>query len=246
MKILAMLILGFATLLLANSASAQSLDDAHRAFAEGRYHDSTLGYQAVLDHQGYSAPVLFDLGNSYYREGNFAQAILAYKRAEWLSPGDADIEANLQQAEKQAGLPATEPSWMDKIGSILSASEWAWVGSGAWAILCLSILAGKISNQSRKPFATIAWVSALALVAAVAGMVLSSRELAQAVVVDPNASALISPFPQAKPVFNPTSGDTLKVGKSYGDFRLVTDQEGHSGWINKSQIAPIIPSGANG
>ena len=89
---------------------AASLDDANRDFAGGQYHAATLGFQAVLAESGYSAPVLFDLGNSYYREGNFPQAILAYQRARWLSPNDPEVTANLQLAQKQAGIADAAPN----------------------------------------------------------------------------------------------------------------------------------------
>ena len=117
-----------ALILLAGHAPAQTLDDANRAFVAGKFHDATQAYEAVLAQNGYSAPVLFDLGNAYYKDGNIGQAILAYQRAQWLAPGDADIAANLQFAQKQAGLAATESHWSDRISRVLSASSWAWIG----------------------------------------------------------------------------------------------------------------------
>lgn len=243
MKKLSILVIAVAALFLAGPAQAgETLDDANRAFAGGHYHDSTLGYQAVLAQNGYSAPVLFDLGNSYYREGDFAQAILAYQRAQWLSPNDPDIAANLQLARKQAGLPVAEPVWSEKISRFLSASGWAWVGGGAWTLLCASLLARTILPQRRPLFSLSAVAGALVLFTAVAAMVISSGQLRQAVVIDKNASALISPFPAAQAVFSPSPGETVTVQKAYNDFLLVKDAVGHTGWISKTQVMPIIPS----
>lgn len=243
MKKLYILILAGASLFLFGYArAAETLDDANRAFAGGHYHDSTLGYQAVLAQNGYSAPVLFDLGNSYYREGDFAQAILAYQRAQWLSPNDPDIAANLRLARKQAGLPVTEPGWIEKISRVLSASGWAWIGSGAWTLLCVSLLARTILPQRRSLFSLSVFTGALVLFTAVAAMVISSSPLRQAVVIDKNATALISPFPAAQTVFSPSPGETVTIQKAYNDFLLVKDAAGHTGWISKTQIMPIIPS----
>ena len=77
----------------------------------------------MLAEKGYSAPVLFDLGNSYFKEGDFPQAILAYKRAQWLSPGDPDIAANLHLAEQQVGLSEPETSWTERMIHVFSAGE---------------------------------------------------------------------------------------------------------------------------
>jgi tetratricopeptide (TPR) repeat protein len=243
------LILVFAGAVLCLTAPAQAgetLDDANRAFAEGHYHDSTLGFQAALAQEGYSAPVLFDLGNSYYGEGDFARAILAYKRAQWLSPNDPDIAANLGLAQKQAGLSAAEPLWIEKISRVLGASGWAWVGSGAWTLLCAAILARTLLPQRRSLFSLTGAASALVLFTAIAAMAISSNELRQAVVIDKNASALISPFPSAQTVFSPSPGETVTVQKAYHDFLLVKDAAGHTGWISQTQITPIVPSRSNG
>ncbi len=240
MKILSILFLAAAACLLPLPSHAQTLDDANRAFAAGKYHDSTLAYQALLAQKGYSAPVLFDLGNSLYREGNLAQAIVAYRRAQWLSPHDPDIAANLQLAQKQAGLSVAEPPPWEKIGHLLSASDWAWVGCGAWTLLCLSLLARRILPQARTLFSLSCAAGVLLLLAAIAGAALASQDLGRAIVTDKDVSALISPFPAAQAVFSPAPGETVTVQKAYNDFFLVADSAGHTGWISKTQLTPIV------
>jgi tetratricopeptide (TPR) repeat protein len=246
MKIPSLLVLAGAALFLAGLAQAETLDDSNRAFAAGHYHDSTTGYQAVLAQNGYSAPVLFDLGNSYYREGNYAQAILAYQRAQWLAPGDPDIAANLQLAQQQAGLAVTEPRWSEKIAQVLSASDLAWIASGAWIVFCASLLLRVVLPQRRSLFSLTGTASALLLLGTIAVMVLQSNQLNRAVVTDKNASLLISPFPAAQTVFSPPLGETVDVQKAYDDFLLVKDSAGRTGWISKTQITPIIPAHSNG
>jgi len=242
MKKLATLLVSIAALIMFGHAHAETLDDANRAFAGGHYHDSTLGYQAVLAENGYSAPVLFDLGNSYFREGDLAQAILAYQRAKWLAPNDPDIAANLALAQKQVGLPVAEPRWSDKVARLLNASGWAWLGCAAWTLLCLSLLVRSILPQRQALFTFSALVGALVLLTAGVAMLVSSGPLHQAVVIDKNASALISPFPDAQSAFTPSPGETVTVEKAYDDFLLVKDAAGKSGWISKKQIMPIVPS----
>jgi tetratricopeptide (TPR) repeat protein len=239
---LPLFVVAMTALFLVGRAPAQTLDDANRAFAASKFHDATVACQAVLAQNGYSAPVLFDLGNSAYREGNFAQAILAYRRAQWLAPNDPDIAANLAQAQKQAGLPVTERRRSDAIIHAFSASGWAWIACAAWTLLCASLLARAVVPPRRSLFSFTAIASAFVLTTAIAGAVFASDALRQAIVVDKNASALISPFPAAQAVFSPAPGETVTIQKAYDDFLLVTDRAGHSGWINKNQIAPIVSS----
>jgi tetratricopeptide (TPR) repeat protein len=242
MKALSLLTIVVAALFFVGRAPAQTLDDANRAFAAGQYHTSSQGFQTVLAKNGYSAPVLFDLGNSLYREGNLAQAILAYQRAQWLAPRDPDIAANLQFVQKQAGLPVVEPRWTDRISHTLSVSNWAWIGCGAWTLLCASLLARAIAPGRQDLFSFTALASIFVLTSAIAGAVFASDAIRQGVVTDKNASALISPFPAAQTVFSPAAGETVTIQKTYNDFFLVTDGVGHAGWISKTQVTPIIPA----
>ncbi len=231
-----------AALFTATVAKAATLDDANRAFAEGKFQASTEGYESVLAQDGYSAPVLFDLGNSYYRQGNMAQAILAYKRAQLLAPNDPDIAANLSAAEKQAGLTTAQPSLVEKLTGLLSASGWAWLGCGAWTLLCVSLLARTALPARSSLFAISSFACTLVLITAVVAMVISSGELREAVVTEKNTSALISPFPAAQAAFSLAPGDTVRIGKTYDDFLFVTDRAGHTGWVNKGQVSAIVPA----
>lgn len=231
-----------AALVFAGHAAAQTLDDANRAFVAGKYPEATQAYEAVLAQKGYSAPVLFDLGNAYYQQGNLGQAILAYQRALWLAPGDADIAANLQLAQKQAGLAATAPHGADRIARVLSASGWAWLGCAAWTLLCASLLLRVVVPRQTTLFNFTAIASAFVLTTAFAGAVFASDALKQAVIVDKNVSAFIAPFPGAQIVFSPAPGETVTIQETHGDFLRVTDRSGHAGWISKGQVTPIVPS----
>ena len=242
MKTLALLALALTTLFLPGPTRATTLDDANRAFAAGKYPEATAAFEALLTQNGYSAPIFFDLGNSYYRQGDMAQAILAYRRAQWLAPNDPDIAANLQTAQKQAGVAVSEPQRINRLSQILSASEWAWLGCAAWTLLCLSLLVRSLVAQWRGLLTFVAVVDTLVLLAAIAGAFLGSDSLNQAVVISKNASALISPFPAAQTVFSPAPGETVAVVGTYNDYVRVKDPTGHTGWLAKTQVSPVVPA----
>jgi tetratricopeptide (TPR) repeat protein len=222
------------------AARAVTLDDANAAFAAGKFPESTANYRALLDQQGYSAPVLFDLGNSYYREGNFPEAILAYKRALWLAPNDGDITANLLAAQRQAGAVVEKTPAYVKFTSRLSVNDWAWTGCAAWTLLCASLLARAWLPGQRVWLTTAGWGCALALAGAIGAIILSAGGMREAVVVDKNPAALISPFPAAQSVFTPVPGETVRIEKAYHDFLLIADGTGHSGWMAKNQLEPVV------
>ena len=223
-------------------ARAATLDDAHAAFAAGKFHDSTAGYQSVLDANGYSAPVLFDLGNSQFREGNYPQAILAYKRALWLAPNDNDIKANLETAQKQAGVPVEKAPGYTVATGVMSVNGWAWAGCAAWTLLCAGLLARAVWPARGGLLTAGAVLGAFVLVGAIAAIAATAGGLRDAVVVDKNPQALVSPFPGAgeQPGFAPAPGSTVKIEKAHNDFLRVTDNAGHAGWMAKNQLEPVV------
>jgi tetratricopeptide (TPR) repeat protein len=231
-----------AALALPMAARAASLDDANAAFAAGRFAESTRAYQDVLASNGYSAPVLFNLGNSYFREANYPQAILAYKRALWLAPNDADIVANLKLAQQQAGAEVEKVPSYAAVTGVLSENGWAWLGCVAWVLLCAFLLLRRVWPQRSALLVTGAVLSGFVLVDAIAAIAFSSGDLREAVVVDKSPQALIAPFAgsSAQPGFTPTPGETVQIEKAHNGFLRVTDRAGHAGWMASNQLAPVV------
>ena len=64
-----------------------------------------------------SGAVYYNLGNAYYRAGDFGRAIINYRKAKPYRPGDPLLEANLQQALVSAPgkLPEPPRPWWDHV-----------------------------------------------------------------------------------------------------------------------------------
>src|SRR5256886_7256591 len=75
--------------LLASSAFAQPDADfvkANQEYAQGHFKKAISGYEALVRAGQWSANVFYDLGNAYFRTGEFGRAILNYERAVVLEP----------------------------------------------------------------------------------------------------------------------------------------------------------------
>ena len=117
---------------LACAADQQTtFDQANTAFAQKNYRRAANDCQAIITQQGFSAPVLFNLANAYYQDGNLGLAILNYERAQLLAPGDADIAFNLHLARAKAGLADRPKVWFDRAASFFSLNTLSWIGGAA-------------------------------------------------------------------------------------------------------------------
>ena len=102
-------------------------------------------YEALLKN-GEAAEVYYNLGNSYYKIGEIAKAVLNYERALLLQPGNSDIRANLEVAraktiDKVEAIPEVFfVSWIKSLINSMSVDAWATLGIISFILLIVSIL----------------------------------------------------------------------------------------------------------
>lgn len=232
---LAALILGWAAPAPAQTAAVAA---AERAAAAGDYRQAVQGYEQALRQAGYSAPVLFNLGNSWLRLGQAAPAILAYERALVLAPGNAAIAANLATARQRAGV--TVPA----VGPWLNAARFFSFDTYAWAVLAAvwGLSAGLIllclHGTARRLAKPLVLISVAVLCAGADGAVLCWPDLSRAVVQAP-AALQLAPAPSAATSGTLREGEVVWLKGHYAGFDLVDTADGRSGWIAKDAAIAV-------
>ncbi len=68
------------------ASPAPAFDEANASYASGNYRLAITQYQAILVNDGFSVPVLFNLGNACYRDGQYGKAILNFEMRPGPSP----------------------------------------------------------------------------------------------------------------------------------------------------------------
>ena len=82
----------------ANEEALKIYHQANIAYQKLDYETSIRLYEQLIKNKSISEEVYFNLGNSYFKAGNFAKAILNYERAKKLDPDDEDANFNLKIA----------------------------------------------------------------------------------------------------------------------------------------------------
>lgn len=100
------------------------------AYIKDDYATAIQIYESLLKN-GESADVYYNLGNSYYKAGEIAKAVLNYERALLMKPGNSDIRANLEVAHAKT-IDKVEPvpevffvSWTKALINSMSVDAWA-------------------------------------------------------------------------------------------------------------------------
>src|SRR5437660_9345507 len=97
-----------------SSAFAQLDSDfakANQDYARGNFKEAISGYETLVGSGQRSANLFYDLGNAYFRTGDFGRAILNYERALVLERHHPEATANLQIARDEAHALELPPNW---------------------------------------------------------------------------------------------------------------------------------------
>ena len=130
------------TALIANATKA----DADSAYAHNDFASAIQLYKSLLKEKGESADIYYNLGNSYFKVDNLAEAILSYERALLLSPGDSDIRFNLEMARSKTVdkvNPVSEMffiTWYKSLVNCMGADAWAKWGIGSFILLLVALI----------------------------------------------------------------------------------------------------------
>src|SRR5439155_15426990 len=121
-----------------SSAVAQldsDLSKANQDYAQDNFKEAISGYKTLVGSGQWSANLLYDLGNAYFRTGDFGHAILNYERALALERHHPEATANLQIVRDEAHALELQQSWPERHLEFASINQYSiaaavafWVG----------------------------------------------------------------------------------------------------------------------
>ena len=234
---------------------SSSLEDATKAEGDSAYMKNDYAsaiqiYEALLN-RGEAADIYYNLGNSYYKAGDIAKAILNYERALLLQPGNGDIRANLEIARSKT-VDKVEPvpeiffvSWTKSLINSMSVDSWAVCGVVCFILLIVSLYLFIFSKQIvLKKAGFISGIVFLA-VTILANVFANQQkdELANrnsAIVINPSVTVRSTPSESGTSLFILHEGH--KVGVKDGsmkDWKEIRLEDGKVGWVPASAIEII-------
>lgn len=237
-------------LLTSVSASAITKQNADTEYQKGNYQQAIKDYEDLLTN-GVSADIYYNLGNAYYRTDNITKAVLAYERAHLLSPGDEDINFNLQFVRGKTIDKITPVSemffvtWYKALVNFTSVDNWAKSGIIAIIVALLLVLVYLFGPQVflRK----IGFFGGIAFFVLFLLCNLFAYQQKQ-VLVNRTGAIVIAPSVNVKKTPSKTSADQFVIhegtrvditDKTMGNWRGIHLADGREGWIETKQIEEI-------
>src|ERR1700757_2173564 len=113
---------------------------ANQQFAQGHFKDAIAGYEGLVRTGQASGNVFYDLGNAYFRTGDFGRAILNYQRALALERHHPEATANLQIARDEAHALEMQPGRAERYLHFASVNQYTITAAVSFwmAVFCLA------------------------------------------------------------------------------------------------------------
>lgn len=236
--------------LLGSSVGAAAATDAPDGrFREAAAHYTATNYAAAeqvyrdLLADGYrQGEVLYNLGNSLFKQGEIGEAILAYREAALLLPRDPDVAANMTFARRSTGALDLAYPWFLDLGLSLSRGAWGWMLTlGYWGAAALVVL-GLLMPRTRPAVYRLAGIALLLALVGGAGQAAwwAWERQPEAVVLTDNARTRFAPMEDATPAFALPEGSLVRIEDRKGDWVQVRNGP-DAGWLRESAIGRVSP-----
>jgi tetratricopeptide (TPR) repeat protein len=229
---------------------SELLAKGNEAYGKGKYLEASKAYEQVLALGYESAPIYYNLGNAYYKLDEIPEAILYYEKAYKLSPGDEDIQVNLQFAnlkitDKIEAVPEFfVAKWWRGLVMGLSLHTWS-----VWAVVLflLGFFALIIYLFARLPVAkrTAFYLGIFLLVAGLSALVLASAQQSyiedtrHAIVFSGTVNVQSAPGDKQKTLFVIHEGTKVQIGQREQDWIRIVLPNGNVGWIEAAAVREI-------
>ena len=199
--------------------------------------------QAAQAPGGYSAPALYNLANSYAREGKPGLAVLNYERAKLLQPDDPDIEANLRHVREVARLPPATRTPLERVSALASRQILAWAGVLGLVVAGIGALSRRFYPRHRGKLLAATLLGLCMLALSVANAVALWAIMHEAVVIARSAQVRVSPVTMEEPIFLLPEASVVQMSAEHDGFVLVRAATGQTGWVPSADLAPILQTG---
>ena len=242
------------TLLLVQIAlniNAQSLpEQANTAYSEGDYVKAEQLYKELIEQNGESAEVYYNLGNTYYRLNKTASAILYYERALLFDPGNKDILFNLEIAKLKTvdKIESVDEfflsSGINNIRNKAGTTQWSTTAAISFLLIITCLF---LFFFSRKIFLKKIgfFVGLILIIICLFANIFAYQQKKKllerntAIIFSPTTTIKSSPDSSGTDLFILHEGTKVEIKSKLGDWSEIETSDGNVGWIKNKEIEGI-------
>jgi len=236
-------------------------NDGCSHYAEDDFAGARDRFLAAAQTRCQSPDLFYNLGNCYFRLGDFGHAILYYEKARRLAPRDASIAHNLSLARSRI-VDKIEPEhhnilaqlFLD-IYSLFNVNEWTIISLSVYVVFMalltvFVVLKGKSKEmeartgreKARRSILRIAAIFFILLLFSGTNTVIKARAFNNhnyGIVVSDLVKARSGPRDEFAKVFELHSGAKVRLRNKMDDWYQISIQSGLTGWVPQKSVETI-------
>jgi tetratricopeptide (TPR) repeat protein len=218
--------------------AAENATDNDAALAS--YKEAAASYKKAIEAGDQSWAAYYNLGNTYFRLGDYGNSVFCYERAFAIDPVRPETESNITKAREAAGLtPVRAQGRIEAWGTRFPMRWFLWGAAlGGWAFLAAFVLP---FFYSRHRLATVAAsLAALALFGtSLVGMYAWHIHAQWRIVITADTPMLAAPDEKASEVRKLSPATCVSVVRTYDKWIFVRAEQGDEGWVLAERAASV-------
>lgn len=236
-RILAWIGVAVCSVFVANAAPGEgdsAFTKANQAYSEGRFQDAIEGYQSLVQAGRWSANLFYDLGNAWFRAGDFGRAILNYERALALDSHHPEAQANLRLARDEARALELRKNRVDRYVETGTVAQYSIAAAAAFWVAVF--VATRLLFSRRRSFAQVTLIVLSIAIFGAAVFAIYTKEMGPrgrdlAIVTGKDTEARIATADSASSVLTLPAGSEITVLSERGDWIYAVLPNDLRGWI---------------
>ena len=220
----------------------QEFAKANFYYNESRYDTALVIYEGILEDGYVSVPLLYNIGNTYFKMRNYPMAILNYEKALKLEPNNEEIKQNLAIAnalitDKIEPMPVFFLTrWWKNTGNLLSANGWAKVSLELLGVL-LVLLFLYFTTRTRGIRKTTFFASIIVILLFICSLIFASQKRSyinehnEAIVMVSTITVKSAPSSSGVDLFVLHEGTKVEIIDNTDSWDKIKIADGSVGWM---------------
>ncbi len=230
--------------------AGKSIAQAQQSYDAADYAQAIQLYEGLIAQRGASAALYYNLGCAYFKQKEYARAILNLERCLLLNPGDEDAKVNLAMAQAQTVdkietiTPPVFVTWSNALRDCFSALVWSRL-----VIVCFLLFLvfsavyffGRKRGLRRFGFYLALLALALAAVSYFYADAQNNRLVHRdyAIVMAPTVTVRSSPADSGTQLFTLHEGTKVRLRSTLSGWAEIELSDGNVGWLPQSSVEVI-------
>lgn len=226
----------------AQTIQNQEFAKANFYYNESKYDTALVIYERIIDEGFVSAPLLYNIGNTYFKLRNYPMAILNYEKALKIDPSNEEIKQNLAIVnslitDKIEPLPVFfMTKWWKNTGDKLSANGWATTSLILFGLILFALFI-YFTTRTKGIKKSMFFTGLLLILLFVCSVIFASQKYIylnqhnEAIVMTPTITVKSSPSSSGVDLFVLHEGTKVEILDKADSWDKIRIADGSVGWM---------------